>query len=232
MSPHLRSTTVAIADSSALFRLGVRNMARQVKGIEILGEASNAKDLVGMVQSFAPQVVILDFLSDGFDIDAVRKVKALAPKTRVLAITSEQSGHTIVNALKAGVDSYIKKDCDLGEVEDAIRETAGGGAFFCGQILDRIRKESIDVKDLEKLQLGCDPIHLSGRETEVISLIAEGFTNGQVAEKLFLSAHTVTTHRKNIMSKIGVNNTAAVVMYAVKTGLVSPNKFLFQGDVS
>ena len=98
--------------------------------------------------------------------------------------------------------------------------------------MDRIRKESIDVKDLEKLQLGCDPIHLSGRETEVISLIAEGFTNGQVAEKLFLSAHTVTTHRKNIMSKIGVNNTAAMVMYAVKTGLVSPNKFLFQGDVS
>ena len=66
----------------------------------------------------------------------------------------------------------------------------------------------------------------------MISLIAEGFTNGQVAEKLFLSAHTVTTHRKNIMSKIGVNNTAAMVMYAVKTGLVSPNKFLFQGDVS
>jgi DNA-binding NarL/FixJ family response regulator len=232
MSTSLRSTTVAIADSSALFRLGVRNMARQVKGIEVLGEASNAKDLVGMVQSFSPQVVILDFLSDGFDIDAVRKVKVLAPKTRVLAITSEQSGHTIVNALKAGVDSYIKKDCDLGEVEDAIRETAGGGTFFCGQILDRIRKESIDVQDLEKLQLGCDPIHLSGRETEVISLIAEGFTNGQVAEKLFLSAHTVTTHRKNIMSKIGVNNTAAMVMYAVKTGLVSPNKFLFQGDVS
>ena len=232
MSTTLRPTTVAIADSSALFRLGVRNMARQVKGIEILGEASNASDLVGMVQSFAPQVVILDFLSDGFDIDAVRKVKVLAPKTRVLAITSEQSGHTIVNALKAGVDSYIKKDCDLGEVEDAIRETAEGGAFFCGQILDRIRKESIDVEDLEKLHLSCDPIHLSARETEVISLIAEGFTNGQVAEKLFLSAHTVTTHRKNIMSKIGVNNTAAMVMYAVKTGLVSPNKFLFQGDVS
>ena len=78
MSITLRPTTVAIADSSALFRLGVRNMARQVKGIEILGEASNASDLVGMVQSFAPQVVILDFLSDGFDIDAVRKVKAVS----------------------------------------------------------------------------------------------------------------------------------------------------------
>lgn len=225
------STTVAIADSSALFRLGVRNMAGYVKGIQVVGEASTSEDLVGLVQSFDPKVVIVDFLAEGFDIDVVRKVKVMKPRCRVLAITSEQSGHTIVNALKAGVDSYIKKDCDLGEVEDAIRETSQGGAFFCGQILDRIRKESIDVSDLDNLPLTCDPIHLSARETEVLSLIAEGHTNGVVASKLFLSAHTVTTHRKNIMAKLGVNNTAAMVMYAVKTGLVSPNKFLFQGEV-
>ena len=222
--------TVAIADSSALFRLGVRNMVRQIEGIDVVGEASNATDLTGLVKSFSPDVVVVDFLSDGFDIDAVRAVKTARPETRVLAITAQQSGHTLVNALKAGVDSYIKKDCDLGEVEDAIRETSNGGTFFCGQILDRIRRESIDVNELESLPFSCDPIHLSGRETEVLELIAEGMTNGQVAEKLFLSAHTVTTHRKNIMSKLGVNNTAAIVMYAVKTGLVSPNKFLFQAE--
>ena len=222
--------TLAIADSSALFRLGVRNMVRQIEGIDVVGEASNATDLTGLVKSFSPDVVVVDFLSDGFDIDAVRAVKATRPETRVLAITAQQSGHTLVNALKAGVDSYIKKDCDLGEVEDAIRETSNGGTFFCGQILDRIRRESIDVNELESLPFSCDPIHLSGRETEVLELIAEGMTNGQVADKLFLSAHTVTTHRKNIMSKLGVNNTAAIVMYAVKTGLVSPNKFLFQAE--
>ena len=114
-------------------------------------------------------------------------------------------------------------------MEDAIRETARGGTFFCGQILDRIRQESIDVDDLESLPLSCDPIHLSARETEVLELIAEGMTNTQVAEKLFLSAHTVTTHRKNIMSKLGVNNTAAMVMYAVKTGLSVPTNSCFRG---
>lgn len=222
--------TVAIADSSALFRLGVRNMVRQIEGIDVVGEASNGSDLTGLVKSFSPDVVVVDFLSEGFDIDVVRLVKASRPATRVLAITAQQSGHTLVNALKAGVDSYIKKDCDLGEVEDAIRETSNGGTFFCGQILERIRRESIDVNELESLPISCDPIHLSERETEVLELIAEGLTNGQVAEKLFLSAHTVTTHRKNIMSKLGVNNTAAIVMYAVKTGLVSPNKFLFQAE--
>ena len=224
------SLTLAIADSSALFRLGVRNMVRQVEGIDVVGEASTGEDLLGLMKSFQPEVVVVDFLADGFDIDVVRRVKALQPETRVLAITLEQSGHTLVNALRAGVDSYIKKDCGLGEVEDAIRETARGGTFFCGQILDRIREESIDVQDLETLPLSCDPIHLSARETEVLQLIAEGLTNTQVADKLYLSAHTVTTHRKNIMSKLGVNNTAAMVMYAVKTGLVSPNKFLFQRE--
>ena len=68
---------------------------------------------------------------------------------------------------------------------------------------------------------------LGGREVEVITLIAEGNTNGQIAERLFLSAHTVNTHRKNIMQKLGVNNTAALVMYAVKSGFISPNRFLF-----
>ena len=226
----LPKTNLAIGDSSALFRLGVRNMVRQIEGVEVIGEAANGVDLTGLVQSFTPDVVVVDFLSEGFDIDVVRAIKAHRPSTRILAITTQQSGHTLVNALKAGVDSYIKKDCDLGEVEDAIRETSKGGTFFCGQILDRIRQESIDVDDLEALPLSCDPIHLSGRETEVLELIAEGLTNTQVAEKLFLSTHTITTHRKNIMSKLGVNNTAAMVMYAVKTGLVSPNKFLFQAE--
>ena len=205
-------------------------MTRQIDGIDVIGEASSGEDLIGLVQSFKPTVVVVDFLSSGFDIDVVRRIKAKRPRTRVLAITTQQSGHTLVNALRAGVDSYIKKDCDLGEVQDAICETARGGTFFCGQILDKIRQESINVEDLEHLPLSCDPVSLSGRETEVLELISEGMTNAQVADKLFLSAHTVTTHRKNIMSKLGVNNTAAMVMYAVKTGLVSPNKFLFQNE--
>ena len=225
-----QSYAVAIADNSALFRLGVRNMIRQLDHVVVAGEASTAEDAMDVVQTFRPDLLVIDFMSEDMGVDVVRRAKVLHPAVRVLAITSAQSGHTIVNALRAGVDSYIKKDCDLGEVEEALRETLKGGTFFCGKILDEIRRESIDVTDLEGLELTCDPIVLSGRETEVLQLIAEGHTNTQIAEKLFLSAHTVTTHRKNIMAKLGVNNTAAIVMYAVKTGLVSPNKFLFQRE--
>ncbi|MDA0945955.1 MAG: hypothetical protein RLZZ314_624 [Bacteroidota bacterium] len=226
----MSTLSVAIADSSALFRLGVRNILRQIEGVDVAGEASQASDVIELVRTFAPNLLVIDFLAVGLGVDVVRQVKVMQPSIRILAITNAQSGHTIVNALRAGVDSYIKKDCDLGEVEDALRQSLQGGTFFCGQILDAIRRESIDVTDLEGLELTCDPIHLSARETEVLLHIAEGHTNTQIAEKLFLSAHTVTTHRKNIMAKLGVNNTAAMVMYAVKTGLVSPNKFLFQGE--
>jgi DNA-binding NarL/FixJ family response regulator len=81
---------------------------------------------------------------------------------------------------------------------------------------------------LESLDFTCDPVVLTEREIEVLVFISEGMTNVQIAEKLFLSNHTVNTHRKYIMQKLGVNNTASIVMYAVKSGFVSPNKFLFQ----
>jgi DNA-binding CsgD family transcriptional regulator len=88
------------------------------------------------------------------------------------------------------------------------------------------------VNDLELTEFNCEAVSITERELEIITLIAEGYTNVEIAEKLFLSPHTVNTHRKNILQKLGVNNTAAIVMYAVKTQLVSPNKFLFSPSLS
>jgi DNA-binding NarL/FixJ family response regulator len=129
------------------------------------------------------------------------------------------------------VSSYIKKDCDISEIVDSVLETFKGKRFFCGQILETIHRANIDVNDIDFDALSCEPLTLSEREMEIITLIAEGHTNTQIAEILFLSAHTVNTHRKNIMGKLGVKNTAGIVMYAVKTNLVTPNKFLFAAQV-
>jgi DNA-binding NarL/FixJ family response regulator len=135
-----------------------------------------------------------------------------------------------VNALRSGVKSYVKKDCDSMEIINSVKETGRGNKFFCGQILETIRDASIDVNDIDFDSFSCEPISLSERELEIITLIAEGLTNNQIADQLFLSAHTINTHRKNIMAKLGVKNTAGIVMYAVKTNLVSPNKFLFAAE--
>ncbi|MFM9986811.1 MAG: LuxR C-terminal-related transcriptional regulator [Flavobacteriales bacterium] len=218
---------VIIADSNHLIRTGLNAILSQYSDLELAGEASSEEQLVEMVRNFATDVVLIDFAARDFSIDAIPRCNRINPRIKFVAITGEQSGHTIVNALRAGVTSYIKKDCDIHEIVESIRETGRGGKFFCGQILNTIRKEAIDVNDLDLTELTCEPVNISERELEIITLIAEGYTNVEIAEKLFLSPHTVNTHRKNILSKLGVNNTAAIVMYAVKTQLVSPNKFLF-----
>lgn len=208
--------------------MGLTSLLKEVAHYRLLGEADGPARMHDLLQSFKPDVVIMDFLSDGFSVEDALVVKRLAPDARLLAITPQQSGSVLMNALRAGVDSYVKKNCSISEVMEAIEETSQGGRFFCGQILEAIRRESIDVEDLAQVDFSCDPIGLSAREAEVITMIAEGMTNAQIADRLFLSAHTVNTHRKNIMQKLGVNNTAALVMYAVKSGFTSPNRFLFQ----
>ncbi len=221
---------VVLADSNDLVRIGLRTILSAKDNLDIVGEARNNEELIEQVKSFPIDLVIIDYTSTGFDIDVIPTTLSTTPHLKFIAITPEQSGQTLVDALRSGVMSYVKKDCDVGEIINAVKETGRGNKFFCGQILETIQKASIDVNDIDFESFSCEPIVLSEREIGIIVLIAEGYTNVQIADQLFLSTHTVNTHRKNIMAKLGVKNTAGIVMYAVKTNLVSPNKFLFAGD--
>ncbi len=221
---------VILADSNDLVRVGLRTILNSHGGFKIVGEAHDKEELLEQVKNFGAAVVLIDYTSPGFDIDIIPKVLSQNKLVKFLAITPEQSAQTLVDALRSGVISYVKKDCDLAEIINAVEETSRGNKFFCGQILETIQRASIDVNDIDFDSFTCEPIILSERENQIIILIAEGLTNGQIAEQLFLSNHTINTHRKNIMGKLGVKNTAGIVMYAVKTDLVSPNKFLFAAD--
>ena len=216
-----------LADSNDLIRLGLRTVLTAELNVTIVGEARNEKELVSQLAAFGASVVLIDFTSEGFTIDTIQRISSKYLSLKFLAVTSAQNAQTLVDALRSGVTSYVKKDCELSEIVDAVRETSRGNKFFCGQILETIQRANIDVNDLDFDSFSCEPVVLSERENEIIVLIAEGHTNEIIAEQLFLSKHTVNTHRKNIMSKLGVKNTAGIVMYAVKTELVSPNKFLF-----
>ncbi|MFT7611087.1 MAG: DNA-binding NarL/FixJ family response regulator [Parvicellaceae bacterium] len=219
--------SVLLADSSELIRIGLRTVLETSGQIKVIDEAVNGDDLLQLVKQNKPQIVLIDYTSNEFDIQVIPSVLKVHPEVKFVAITIEQSAQTIINAIKVGITSHIKKDCSASEIAESVIETAAGNKFFCGQILQKIREEKINVDEIEFEEMNCDPISLSQREMEVITHIAEGYTNTQVADMLFLSSHTVNTHRKNIMRKLGVNNTAGIVMYAVKTQLVSPNKFLF-----
>ena len=219
-----------LADSNQLIRVGLKSTLSGLAEVHSIIEISNGKQLIDLAQQGGMAVVLIDYTAEGFDINDVIASLRLNPSLKFIGLTYLQSPQTLVDALRGGVMSYIKKDCDLQEISDAVIETAKGNKFFCGKILETISKANLDVDDIDHGVLTCDPVLMSDRENEIIVLIAEGYTNDQIAEMLFLSKHTVNTHRKNILFKLGVKNTAGIVMYAVKTQLVSPNKFLFAAN--
>ena len=221
---------ILIADSNQLVACGLQATLRSHGMDQVVGQARSEQEMFELIDLFSPDLVILDFVTSGFSVESIIRLKAKG-RIRVLALTDAQRGVTLVNALRAGVDGYVKKDCDLQEIVEAVRETQCGRKFFCSQILDTIKREGINLESLNVVDPDCAGVSLSKRELQVIRLIAEGFTNPQISEKLFVSPHTITTHRRNILQKLGVNNTASVVLYAVQAGLVSPNKFLFAPEV-
>jgi DNA-binding NarL/FixJ family response regulator len=222
---------IILADSNELIRLGLRAIISSNSSWKIVGEARNNEELQEIIENFGEAVVLIDYSATGFDISVIPKILNSNKNVKFVAVTPEQSAQTLVDALRSGVTSYVKKDCEISEIVNSLEETFNGNKFFCGQILETIQRANIDVNDIDFDSFTCESVVLSERENEIIILIAEGNTNPQIADQLFLSSHTVNTHRKNIMGKLGVKNTAGIVMYAVKTNLVSPNKFLFAPEL-
>lgn len=220
-------TRVLLADHSELALVGLRTVLSGVHGVEVVGAARDEIELQALLVRCRPHVVLIDHTAEGFSASSIRDGVRRARRARFVAITPDPSPVALMSAIRAGVTSYVKKDCDIEEIIDAVVRTAAGEKFYCGKVLANLSRNNFDVERFLEEPMSCKPVSLSERECEVVRMIADGQTYTQIAEHLNLSAHTVTTHRRNIMQKLGVNNTAALVMYAVKNGLTSPNKFLF-----
>lgn len=216
-----------IADHGELSLIGLRTVLGEAERVELVGVARDPIALMAMLVRHKPHVVLMDHTAEGFSAQNIRDGIKRSKNTRFIAITPHPSTAVLLAAVKAGVTSYVRKDCDVREIIAAVTETADGSKFYCGKVLDVLRNASMDVETLMNEPLSCEPLLLSDRECEVITLIAEGKSYTGIAKELGLSSHTVVAHRRNIMQKLGVNNTASVVLYAVKNGFISPNKFLF-----
>jgi len=212
--------SVIIADSSDIVRMGLTKILEQTDFIYRISGVSNEEELLETINAEKTDIVLLDYTSKGFSIGSIVKTKLANRKIKLIGLTHLPNKETVNMALKNGIISHIKKDCPAQEILDAVIETSENNHFFCGEILDIL-------KDQEEGSLNCAPVSLSDREMDVVKLISEGYTNAQIAVVLHISNHTVNTHRKNIMKKLGVGNTAGIVMFAVKTNLVSPDKFHF-----
>jgi DNA-binding NarL/FixJ family response regulator len=216
---------IAIGDNNELDVQGLSSICRELEACDQVEVFDRYSSLLKCKS--APHLILIDFTADGFGLDAIAKIKAKFPNSQILAITAIQSANTIMSAIRSGITGYVKKDCSVKEIKESIYFTAQGRQFFCGDILRLLDAESVDLLSLDPAELDCSPIILTDREVEILRYIAVGHTNSEIAEMLFLSSHTVNTHRKNILGKIGAKNTAGAVIYAVKEGIVDPDRFEF-----
>lgn len=219
------STRIIIADSNYLSRKGMALLLNEHPGFELVAEAADSTELYNALDCCEAHLLILDYSSATFNIDDIQRSLEAKPGLRILVITPVQPKITLIKALDSGAISHLLKDCDRDEIIEAIEETVKGTKFLCGKILHALTEDPTET--VPQSMVACDGVNITDREAEIIRLVAEGHSNKEIADMLFLSTHTVTTHRKNIMNKLGINNTAGLVLYAVRENIISPNKFLF-----
>ncbi|MGB0887593.1 MAG: LuxR C-terminal-related transcriptional regulator, partial [Vicingaceae bacterium] len=205
---------ILIANNNQIAGEGLKTIIQSKMGNRVLGIANSIDHLTKQSSKYFPDIVVIDYSSDVFGVQAIKKIKEIYRDCKILAITDKLPKATVYNALKSGVDSYLLSDCEKPEIMDALTDTYAGKQFYCGEVID-ILADGDDAK-----KQGCSGISLSEREIEVIKLISDGFSNKEIAEKIFLSTHTVNTHRKNIMNKLGIKNTAGIVIYAFRENII------------
>jgi DNA-binding NarL/FixJ family response regulator len=219
---------IVTASSSTLMRRGTRAVLSEVMPGCDWREAATDEELTALCEECAPDIVISDPCSRGCSLAVLQQMRRVHPNMRTLVVSDGLHGFHLLDAVRSGIEGFLRADCDAQEIRDALTACAAGASFMCGQILAALGEEGVDVEALRCGAWSCEPVWLTEREREVLTLIAEGLTHSQIAEKLHVSSHTVIAHRKNMQQKLGARNTASLVISAVRLGLAAPNRFLFK----
>jgi DNA-binding NarL/FixJ family response regulator len=210
---------VLIADDHRLFRQGLISLMKTREDfVQVLGEAESGREAVQMVEQLRPDIVLLDiYMPDGNGLEAARAIRAKAPKTAIVVLTSSELDEHLNEAVKIGVDGYLLKNLDEEELFDLLAGIQKGEAAMTRTMAARVLKTMTTVNG--NLLSGNE---LTEREVDVLRLVARGDSNIQIAAKLYISVNTVKTHIKNILSKLQLENRTQVAAYAAKAGLVAP----------
>ncbi len=210
-----------VADSSVLMREGLKSLIKAIPLCEAI-EVAESKFLPGLIKKNNPEVLVIDPVSFEITHAGISALKKEFKNLHILAITNPLSKEEIASYLSSGVTGFLLKDCDKDEICEAVESTRKGERFLCGKIAEiLLGNTEVKTSVVFSKKLSCEGFVVSEREVEIIKLIATGLSNKQIADKLCLSLHTVNTHRKNILQKLKVNNTAGVVMFAVKNNLLA-----------
>lgn len=215
--------SVLIADKNYLSRLGLYTLLSASSDFEVdYTEDDNIDNLLATIKKNKPKILVLDFQSLGFSSQQISIIAKTFKRTQILAITDYLKKNEMQAALDSGVRSYLLKECDKDEIIEALKATYNNERFLCGKVAYYLtQSEDYTAIKPQLDQVSCAGLGITDRELDVIRLISEGLSNKLIADKLELSTHTVNTHRKNIMAKLNIPNTAGIVMFAVKNNLLA-----------
>ncbi len=207
---------VLVVDDHAIMRDGIRALVGLHDDIEIVGEASEGKEAIGKTRELVPDVIVMDIAMPGMDgLEATRRIRKKNPAVKVLVLTQYDNREYILSAIKAGAAGYVPKRALGSELVLAIRAVHQGDSFLypsaAAALIDDYRQ-----------QVGGEPYdRLTGREREILKLIADGHTSREIADLLSISSKTVISHRTKMMEKLDLHNRTELIKYAMRKGLVS-----------
>jgi NarL family two-component system response regulator LiaR len=208
--------TVLLVDDHPIVRKGVRGFLEIQENISVIGEAESGEKAVLLCEEFAPDVVLLDLLMGGMNgVETTRQIKTISPRSHVIILTSFHDNEYILPAIQAGALSYLLKDVSPNELVQAVYKASIGEAVLHPRIATQIMDEMRAPKE-NKL----NPDALTTRESEVLQLIAEGLSNIEIGERLFISEKTVKSHVSNILSKLHLADRTKAAVYAWRSGIV------------
>jgi len=208
-----------LADDHLVVRSGLRMLLESKPDMEIVAEAESGREALEKLRVVRPDVILMDIqMPDMNGIEATQRIKAVSPQTAVLALTMHEDDHYFFEMLHAGASGYVPKRAAPDELINAIRTVSQGQVFLYPSLATRL------VQDyLKRAEAGDQPmIHddLTPRELEVLTLIAEGMTNAEIAARLVISVKTVDRHRENIMHKLNMHSRIDLVKYSLRMGLI------------
>jgi two-component system response regulator NreC len=219
-----KATRIVLAEDHRILREGLRAIFAGEPDLQLVGEAADGREAIDLARELQPDLVLLDLSMPRMDgLAALKDIKRVAPRARVLVITVHRTEEYVFQAIEHGADGYLLKDASATELLLAVRSVLAGDRYLCPAVATQVVTAYLKNKGARQGVPGPRSAldSLSTREREVLKLVAEGYRSREIGEFLSISEKTVEKHRANLMRKLGMNSATALTAFAIEKGLVT-----------